>query len=197
MNLSIQVVTSDLIKDLSRLFSSEPVVDSCWCMWFITPIKTYHTAGSGGNCASFCEMVARDNLPPGLLAYHNEEPVGWCAVGPRTRYVRALKTPTYNDGNINEAPGIWLTPCFFIRKDMRRKGISQALLNEAIHLASENGATAIDGFPYSGAKKRSVNDLQVGYEALFAACGFEVLRRPSTSRVVMRRELNANKNSGE
>jgi hypothetical protein len=70
---------------------------------------------------------------------------------------------------------------------MRGGGVSEALLETAIDLAEEHGATAIAGFPYSGSKRRSGDDLQVGFEPLFLSCGFEVIRKPSASRAVMRR----------
>ena len=67
--------------------------------------------------------------------------------------------------------------------------MSQALLEAAVDLAKTSGATAIEGFPFSGSKRRSSGDIQVGFEPLFALCGFEVIRRSSSSRVIMRREL--------
>jgi GNAT superfamily N-acetyltransferase len=189
MELTIRAVTSQLIPDLGKLFSTEPVTDRCWCMWFIIPVKEYHAADGEGNRASFCELADSSNLPLGLLAYQDGEPVGWCAVGPRSRYVRALKTPTYRGGDAREDSDVWLAPCFFVRKDARRKGITRALLESAVRLAKENGAVAIEGFPHLRTKGRSSADMQVGTEALFLACGFEMIRRPSTSRVVMRRNL--------
>ena len=191
MALTIQRVTSNLIHDVGRLFATDKVANNCWCMWFITSVKEFHAVGHEGNRANFCELAAKSDQPLGLLAYRDGEPVGWCAVGPRSRYVRALKTPTYRGAAGDQEDAIWLVPCFFIRKDARRAGVSQALLEAAINLAKEHGATAIEGFPFSGAQRRSSGETQVGFEALFAACGFEVIRTPSPSRVVMRRALNA------
>jgi GNAT superfamily N-acetyltransferase len=188
---TIKAVTSDLMDDVAQLFCSDKVAEKCWCMWFIMPVKAFHAAGSEGNRASFTELAARSKRPLGLLAYQNGEPVGWCAAGPRSRYVRALKTPTYRGGKEEDDNEVWLVPCFFVRKDAQGRGVSRALLETAVQLAQENGATAIEGFPYAGSKRRSGGDVQVGFEPLFASCGFAVIRAPSTSRVVMRRELNA------
>ncbi|MBI5351060.1 MAG: GNAT family N-acetyltransferase [Chloroflexi bacterium] len=189
MILRIEKVTSDLIDDIAKLFGTEKITNDCWCMWFIIPVKDFHSAGSKGNRASFCNLVAKSEHPLGLLAYQGEEPVGWCATGPRSRYVRALKTPTYRGGDVESDSDIWLVPCLFVRKDVRGHGVSQALLEAAVDLAKENGATAIEGFPFSESKRRSSGDIQVGFEPLFSSCGFEVKRTPSPGRVVMRREL--------
>lgn len=58
-----------------------------------------------------------------------------------------------------------------------------------MELAAEQGALAIEGFPLTGDKRRSGSDLQTGVERLFAAAGFDAVNRPSSNRVIMRREL--------
>ena len=158
-------------------------------MWFIIPVKEFHAAGSEGNRAEFRELTMTSDNPMGLIAYQDGGPVGWAAVGPKSRYVRALSTPTYRGGVSTDDSSIWLIPCFFVRKAARGTGIPRALLKAAVQSARENGAAAIDGFPFSGDKRRSSGDIQVGFESVFLSCGFELLRTPSASRVVMRREL--------
>jgi GNAT superfamily N-acetyltransferase len=189
MALTIQPLTTERLPDLEQLFASDPVADRCWCMWFIIPVNEYHAAGGEGNRASFCRLSAASDIPLGLLAYQDGIPVGWCAVGPRSRYVRALKTPTYRGGEPGDDEDVWLAPCFFIRKEARGKKIAGALLEAAVRLAEENGAAAVEGFPLQGTGSASSGDRQVGTEALFSACGFERVRTPSSKRVVMRRKL--------
>ena len=67
--------------------------------------------------------------------------------------------------------------------------MTQIMLEAAVKFAEENGASAIEGFPFQGEKRRSSGDIQVGFQSVFEACGFKIVRTPSTSRVVMRREL--------
>lgn len=188
MTLKIENLISERIDDLGQLFSTDQVAAGCWCMWFIIPVRDYHAAGGEGNRVSFSQLAEADTLPMGLLAYRDGEPVGWCAVGPRERYIRAMKTPTYRGGDAAES-GVWFVPCFFIREDARGTGVNKALLEKAISLAKENGASAIEGFPNVGTKKKSGNDVQVGFESVFSACGFKTIRTPSASRVVMRLDL--------
>jgi len=85
---------------------------------------------------------------------------------------------------------VWLTPCFYVRKDVRREGLSLALLKGAVALARKNSAKAIEGFPFARGAKLS-RESMVGVEAVFASCGFAVTRRPSSTRVVMRKDLDA------
>lgn len=193
MAFRIEPITSDMIDDIGRLLATDRAAGGCWCMWFIIRVKDYHRAGSGGNRASFCALMASSAQPLGLLAYRADEPMGWCAVGPRSRYVRALKTPTYQGRDPSEDDSVWLVPCFFVRRDARRAGLGVMLLQSAVGLANEHGARAIEGLPFSGGPfsggKRRSRDTQVGFEALFSACGFAAIRTPSPNRVIMRREL--------
>ena len=157
-------------------------------MWFIIPVKDYHSAGAEGNRAAMTDLIQTSAEPMGLVAHHSGSVIGWCAAGPRERYVRAIKTPTYKGRNPSEDADVWLVPCLFVHPDHRREGISEALLTRAVELARQHGASAIEGFPYSGSKRRS-SATQVGFESVFARCGFEPIRRPSDSRAVVRRTL--------
>jgi GNAT superfamily N-acetyltransferase len=152
MAFRIEPITSDMIEDMGRLLGTDRAAGGCWCMWFIIPVKDYHSAGSGGNRASFCGLMAASRQPLGLLAYQEGEAVGWCAVGPRSRYRRALRTPTYLGRDPGEDDSVWLVPCFFVRRDVRRAGLGQMLLQAAVGLAKEHGARAIEGFSVYGRK---------------------------------------------
>lgn len=189
--LRIEEVTERHLDDLGVLFGSDGVVDRCWCMWFLIPVKEFHGAGREGNRQALIDLVAGDTHPVGLLAYRDVEPVGWCAVGPRSRFARAIRTPTLRSRR-GDDDRVWLVPCFFVHPDHRQAGVAGALLEAAVDLARRSGADAIEGFPLAGPKRRSSgSDLQTGVEPLFGAAGFDVDHRPSDNRVVMRRQLQA------
>jgi GNAT superfamily N-acetyltransferase len=189
--LTVQRFDASRPADLDTLFSSDPVVDRCWCMWFITRVAEFHEAGRAGNRAAFLELAQEEEDPVGLVAYRDAEPVGWCAAGPRRRYARVLRAPTLKQRDRTEDNSVWLVPCFFIRQGVRHEGVATALLAAAVDLARERGAPAIEGFPLAGTKTRSGgSDFMTGVEAIFAAAGFLPVQRPSTNRVIMRLELN-------
>jgi GNAT superfamily N-acetyltransferase len=176
--------------DLAALFSSDPMVDRCWCMWFITRVNDFHPLGRDGNRAAFLDLATRSAQPVGLVAYRDGEPVGWCAAGPRDRYARILRSPTLRARDRTEDSVAWLVPCFYIRDDSRRSGAARALLAAAVELARDHGAPAIEGFPLAGHRSRSPGaDYQTGVEPLFEALGFQPVHRPSDNRVIMRLEL--------
>jgi len=83
-------------------------------MWFIIGVKEYHQGGSLANAAKFRELAVNSTHPLGLIAYADGRPVGWAAVGPRSRYARAVRTPTMKSIDHSENEDVWLVPCFFI-----------------------------------------------------------------------------------
>lgn len=184
--MQIKPLDSDAIADLGRLLATDKGSAGCWCMWFIIRVKDYHAAGDGGNEAGFRALAASSRYPMGVVGYEDGELIGWCAVGPRSRYARAVTTPTYKGRDPAEDEAVWLVPCLFLRRDVRKSGLSESLVRAAVHLAQDSGAAAIEAFPHAGHQRRS-SDPQVGYEPVFARCGFEVIGRPSPSRVLMRR----------
>ena len=180
MALSIVPITVDRLNDLGRQFETDEVANRCWCMWFIIAVKDFHKAGAQGNRAKFAEIAANSDHPMGLIAFENDEPMGWVAVGPRSRYTRALKTPTCRGGDLADDSSSWLVPCFFVHDKARGSSLTRTLLEAAVQLANESGAEAIEGFPFSGEKRRSRGDIQVGFQSVFEACGFEVVRAPAS-----------------
>lgn len=156
-------------------------------MWFIRRVKEFHAAGAAGNKAAFVALTGSSATPLGLLATDGAEPVGWVAVGPRSRYLRAVKTPTLKATDRGEDDSTWLVPCLFVRPDRRGQSITQALLAGAVEFARASGARAIEGFP--ARDRLGSGDKQVGTASLFRRAGFDIAHSPSPNRVVMRLEF--------
>jgi len=187
--IETKILTSALLDDLDSLFCTNKFSEKCWCMWHIISVKEFHAGGSKENRKQFAELVKTENEPIGILAYQNGEAVGWCAVGPRNRYARAIKTPTYKSKDKDPYTNVWLVPCFLTHPDSRGLGLSKTLLEAAVQLAKDHDAEAIEGFPFTSDKRRSSSQIHVGFESAFLECGFKTIRTPSDSRVVMRRVL--------
>lgn len=126
----------------------------------------------------------------GLLAYREEIPVGWCALGPRLRYSTAIsaRATILRGRDPSEDDDVWLVPCFFVRVGERRNGVTYALLATAVETARRYGAKAIEGFPLSDDVPRDADEY-LGREHRFTACGFHCVARPTPRRAVMRQDL--------
>jgi GNAT superfamily N-acetyltransferase len=124
----------------------------------------------------------------GLVAYLDGEPVGWCAVEPRTAYtglVRNNRVPWEGRDEDKGDDSVWAVTCLFTRAGFRKRGISRALALAAVTFARERGARAIEAYPIT-TKKVIVEELHVGTEGTFASAGFTEVSRPTLRRVVMR-----------
>jgi GNAT superfamily N-acetyltransferase len=131
----------------------------------------------------------RSTATSGLVAYLDGEPVGWCAVEPRTAYPRLLlKTRVPWDGR-DEDKGddtVWAVTCFVTRTGFRRRGVSTELAKAAVDHARERGARALEAYPMIDAEGSLAAELQVGLRSVFLAAGLREVTRPSIRRVVMR-----------
>jgi GNAT superfamily N-acetyltransferase len=124
----------------------------------------------------------------GLIAYVDGEPVGWCAVEPRTAYeglVRNNRVPWEGRDEDKADASVWAVTCLFTRAGFRKRGISRALARAAVDHAREHGARAIEGYPMT-TKNALLEELHCGTEATFTAAGFTEVTRPTIRRAVMR-----------
>jgi GNAT superfamily N-acetyltransferase len=134
---------------------------------------------------------SRAKRTTGLVAYLDGEPVGWCAVEPRTAYPRLLlKTRVPWDGRSEDKADdrVWAVTCFVTRVGYRRRGVGRALARAAVDFARERGARAVEGYPMDlpPGQQALLVELHVGTRSMFADAGFAEVGRPSRRRVVMR-----------
>ena len=126
----------------------------------------------------------------GLVAYLDGEPVGWCAVEPRTAYVRLQRNRIVWAGRTEDKTddGVWSVACFLVRRGFRRQGVSYALARAAVDFARERGARALEGYPMITRTGQDItwDEIRVGSRSIFAAAGFAEVSHPSLHRVVMR-----------
>ena len=179
------------LPDLARLFESQRTTRRCWCMAFCVTRSQFATGWlNGGNQRRFGAMAAASSTPMGILATQGAEPVGWCACGPRSRYVAATspQSKIMRNRALDEDEIVWLLPCLFVRAGRRGQGVTHALVRAAVELARREGASAIEGWPLARSERRS-DDAFLGREQVFEDLGFNCVERPSPERVIMRLEL--------
>lgn len=132
------------------------------------------------------------NAVPGVLAYVDGKPVGWCAVGPRENY------PALEDSRIlkrvDDRP-VWSVVCYFVARGYRGQGMMLALLRGALRYAQEQGATIVEGYPIdlqtpelAGQRLRSPAGY-MGIASAFRAAGFAEVGRASETQLIMRCSL--------
>ena len=159
---------------------------NCWCMYFRLPYKTFQDNKPDGNKKKMKELV-KAGLPQGLIAFKNEEPVGWIAMAPREDYLKLGNSRAFK--RIDEKP-VWSITCFFIKKEFRHQGLSEQLIRGAIDFARKKKIKTLEGYPaIPYAEKVPHAFLWVGVLSSFIKNGFTIVQQHSKSRAMVRIEL--------
>ncbi len=136
-----------------------------------------------GNKRAFKKLAARGEMP-GMLAYAGDEPIGWCALAPREKYLRLANSRILQP--VDEQP-VWSVTCFFVKKEYRRQGLSVALLRAAAKHAKKHGAKIVEGYPVAPkAGKMADAFAWTGLASAFRQAGFKEVLRRSETRPIMR-----------
>ena len=147
------------------------------------PAAQWERQKGAANRAAF-RRVVDEGPPPGVLAYADGAPVGWCAVAPREVYVRLERSRSLR--RIDAEP-VWSISCLFVARPQRRTGVSVALLRAAVEFARGQGARIVEGYPVEP-RTDSMPDVfaWTGTASAFRAAGFVEAARGSPSRPIMR-----------
>jgi GNAT superfamily N-acetyltransferase len=179
--------------DLQRVFGTRGTASRCQCQRYkLSPGESFGSFPAeeraerlrGQTC---CGDPGSDTTS-GLVAYLDGEPVGWCAVEPRTAYtglVRNSKVPWDGRAEDKADSTVWAVTCLFARAGFRKRGVSRALARAAVDFARARGARAVEAYPMTTTNAIQ-EELHVGTESVFAEAGFGEVSRPTQRRAVMR-----------
>jgi len=182
MELSIHLLTPDLLPTLESLFYTKGPVSRCWCTY--RRIGSYYRKRPADeNKADFMEIV-RLGPPPGLLAFSGDMVVGWCQFTPRDALPWLEKS--WRLKRVDDLP-VWSLSCFNIRQGYRRKGVTAALIQAAIEETRWGGAPALDPYPLDAALTPSSSG--TGYLSTFIRAGFMEVARHFPPRPIVRYEF--------
>ena len=181
-------------EDLQTVFGERGEAHRCQCQWFKLPAAEWRALGVEDRAERLRGQTdcgaAKAEATSGLVAYLDGEPVGWCAVEPRTQYPRLLgsRVPWSGREESKTDADVWAVTCFVTRTGYRRRGVSRALAAAAVGYARGRGAKALEGYPIviRPGQEFSWGELYVGSDKVFAAAGFRQVSRPTERRAVMR-----------
>jgi GNAT superfamily N-acetyltransferase len=177
--------------DVRTVFGTRGDPASCWCQWFKMPTTQLNAMSQDEASELLHDQVLRGPAP-GVIAYLDDEPVGWCAVEPRPKYSRLLRTQVAAaSSEPADDDSVWAVTCLVVRVGFRRQGIGRALLHAAVDRARAAGARLLEAYPVDTAERQGASSasLYVGTVSLFAAEGFVEVARPRSYRVLMALEL--------
>jgi len=189
-NIQVAPATKQRWPDVRALFEGHGE-RGCWCQYWRQSSSAYSNAAPGSGEFNLRQQV-KAGPAPGMIAYRDNEPVGWLGFWPRTQMERLVRSRTLPV--IDETP-VWSIVCFMVRVGYRSQGVANALLNGAIQFARRSGVPMLEAYPIDSENRRvDVAFAYVGFTSMFEAAGFRRIvetdaKSAGRPRILMRLEL--------
>jgi len=185
-SVEFQPLVPERWLDLEKLFGKHGAVGGCWCMWWKQTRAEFSRLHGEPNRLAF-KAIVDSGAVPGLLAYSDSQPVGWCAIEPRESYPSLDRSRTL--ARVDDAH-VWSITCFYINRHFRHRGLMRGLLTAAVDWADRQGAEIVEAYPVDSQVRLSNAAVYTGVAPIFCEVGFiEVLRRSKT-RPIMRKSVS-------
>lgn len=193
MKLAFHPLTLERWADFERLFGERGACGGCWCTYWLQSRSEYERRKGAGN-KRLIKSNLRSGFTPGLIAYHDDKPVAWCAVAPRESYPTLARSRVLKP--VDDKP-VWSLVCFFVRRDYRRRGVSVKLLKAAADHVREQGGRILEGYPEEPSAKGLPDAFAfTGLASAFKKAGFREVARRGKRRPIMRRTLRPRAGKG-
>ncbi len=169
--------------DFETLFGEHGACGGCWCMSWRLSRSDFEKRKGDGNKRAMKKLVGNGEQI-GIIAYMKNKPIGWCAVAPREKYIKLENARVLK--RIDEKP-VWSITCFFLLKDLRRKGYSVKILKGVINYCRKKKVKILEAYPvlpYSNNMPAAF--AWTGFLSSFEKAGFKVVKRWSKARPIMR-----------
>jgi GNAT superfamily N-acetyltransferase len=179
MKLTVKPLSPELWPAIENLFESGTACKRCWCMYWRIG-STYRTKPAEVNKAALYGIV-QEGPPPGLLAFDDDNPVGWCQLSSRDSLPWLDRTSYLK--RVDDLP-VWCISCFYVRNGYRKHGVTSALISEALNIARNAGVPSLEAYPLDQALTSSTSF--TGFLSTFRKLGFYVVKRRVPARPIMR-----------
>ncbi len=181
--INFKPLTIDLWNDFEKLFGEKGACGGCWCMYWRLKRAEYNLKKGNGNKTEMKKIV-RSGKVPGIIAYINDEPAGWCSFGERKDF------PVLDNSRILKPVDdkkVWSIICFFIAKPYRKSGLSSKMLEFVKKYVKRCGGKILEGYPVEP-KQDKMQDVfaWTGFSSAFLKAGFKEVIRRSETRPIMR-----------
>ena len=132
--------------------------------------------------------IVKNNEPSGMIGYIGNEPIAWCALAPREKFIRLETSRALK--RIDDEP-VWSVTCFFILKKFRRQGLSVEMLKGVIEHCKKQKIRIIEAYPIEPYNENMPDVFAwTGIAKSFLKAGFKVAARHLGTRPVMRYYVN-------
>ena len=139
--------------------------------------KLWEQSKGARNKRAFKKLVTAGTVF-GCLAFADDQPVGWCCLGPRADFPRLQRVKALAG---EWKPTTWSVVCFYIPARWRNRGVAGALLKQAVQVARGNGASELEAYPVrikEGGGRMPAAFAGTGVPRLFEKAGFKDVTPP-------------------
>jgi GNAT superfamily N-acetyltransferase len=178
--MTFRPVTPARWSDLEDLFESRGGPKYCWCMAWRATSERHDMSRSQRKLA--LKSRVKNGIPIGILGYLDGVPIAWCSIAPRPTYRKlgGLEKPDENPDKV------WSLVCFFVKRELRGKGVMTQLLDAAVAQAKKKGAKIVEAYPVN---EDSPSYRFMGFVSSFDMAGFKTVGRAGSRRHVMRKAI--------
>ncbi|MFI2752387.1 GNAT family N-acetyltransferase [Cellulomonas sp. P22] len=190
MAWDVRPVTPDRFEDFADVVNPNRRSDACWCLSHRLRAQEIEELGAGSREQAMRRLCEREN-PPGVVAYLDGTPVGWCSIGPRSDNPRLVHSRVIRP--VDDV-SVWSIVCVVVRGGHRRQGVTAPLIEGAVEYARSRGAPAVEAYPVEPQGRMDTTMAFVGTRSMFEKAGFEVMGTTDAlasqmPRIVMRRSI--------
>ncbi len=159
-------------------------------MWWRLSASEFSSLAGDPNRDALRNLVD-EGRTPGILAYADATPVGWCSVAPREEFGRLQRSPILKQ--VDEVP-VWSVVCFYVARSHRGRGLTSRLLDAAVEYAGRQGAEVVEGYPLDPMRPRYPAEAAwTGFLSTFHEAGFEEVLRRKENRPIVRKACGSGK----
>ncbi len=181
--LTFKPATHNNWPDLQELFGERGAYGGCWCTYFRLT-RSEFSSMSNMDRKSKMNKILTDGRIPGILAYIDEKPVGWCSIAPREEFTLLERSRILRPVDDRK---VWSIVCFFVQRQHRRQGIMSQLIGASVDFARTQGAKIVEAYPIDTSNGGYPDPYAyTGILSAFKEAGFSEITRRSPKRPVMR-----------
>lgn len=187
----VHPLTPERFEDFADVVNPNRRASHCWCLSHRLSPGEIDQLGDGSREQAMRAVCA--DHPPGVVAYEDGQPVGWCSISPRSRIPKLVRSTVIRPVDDVEP---WSIICVVVRGGYRRRGVTRPLIEGAVGWAASQGAAAVEAYPVDADGDRIDTTMAfVGTRTMFEPLGFEVIGTTDATgsgrpRVIMRRTLD-------
>lgn len=148
-------------------------------------------------CANHPEVSENEaHFDHALVAIEENRIVGHMMIAPRASLPKLKRLPVYRSLVLGTDDGVWSIGCMLVDPEWRHRGVARALVEAAPAYVHSRGGRLLEAYPRQPIDRLRDDEVWMGPESLFHACGFSTVHQDGPYMVLRRNTESTLSNSG-